>query len=196
MEGRVSAKPVGVSPWVPLLGGLESPGPKPRLLGRWTGYTHLLLDEGRGGPADGQQCRVAQRLPYREAAQQSVALRERRHQCGPRPRCCRAGRAGERPPAGRRRSSPGTGPCAAPGRSHTPPRARSPGAAASRTRRPAAWFSRSLGASREGPGGSPATGHPGASRAGGPVRAQPDLFSPGPPKANSGGTNEPFLLVA
>lgn len=193
-EERVGAKPVGVSPSVPLLGGLGSPG----LPGRRLGGTHLLLDEGPGGPADGQQRRVAQRLPHREAAQQRVALRGggigRGGSARPHPGARAGGEEGGAcPPAGRRRSSPGTGPCAAPGRSRTPPRAGSPGAAAAPTRRPAAWSSRSLRASRGGPGGARPR-QPGAPQGlGGPARVHPDLFSP---EQNSGGANELVLLVA
>ena len=64
----------------------------------------------------------------------------------PPPNSC--GRARTRAPAGRRRSSPETAPCAAPGRSRTPPQAGSLCAAASRTWRPAVWFSLSLGGKR------------------------------------------------
>lgn len=54
----------------------QDPGLTPRPALR-VGGTHLLLEEARGAAADGQQRRVAQRLAHREAAQQSIALRER-----------------------------------------------------------------------------------------------------------------------
>lgn len=58
---------------------------------------------------------------------------------------------GMRAPAGRRRNSPGTAPCAVPGRSQTPPPAGSPCSPASRTWHPAAWFSPSLGGDKRRP---------------------------------------------
>lgn len=111
--------------------------------------THLPLEDALGAVAPSQQCREAQCLAHSQVAQQCVALRER--EAGgisvtrPRPGCGRLGRGpGKCPPAGHRRSSPGTAPCAVAGRSQPPPRGRSPCTAASRTWHPAAWFSPSL----------------------------------------------------
>lgn len=63
------------------------------------------------------------------------------------------------PPAGHRKSSPGTAPCVAAGHSQTPLRGRSPCAAASRTWHPAAWFSLSLGDKKTRPKRTPPTRH-------------------------------------
>jgi hypothetical protein len=138
-------------------GAGEAPGLVPWGTGLHSALTfkYLLVVEVRGAAAEGQHRCVSQRLAHSEAAQKNVALQERGHQGrrNPGARGQSPGRLGPgtRPPAGRRRSSLGTGPCAARSHSQTPPLPGSQCAAASRRWRPAAWSSLSLGGDKRRP---------------------------------------------
>lgn len=111
-------------------------------LGKWPSLSvllYLFVVEVRRASAEGQHGCVAQRLAHGETAQKDVALQERGHQSrrSPGGRGEGWGGPGLHPPAGRKRSSLGTGPCATRGHSQIPPLPESPCAAASRRWRPA-----------------------------------------------------------
>lgn len=145
-------------PGVGRRGASEAPG---LFLGKWPSLLallYLLVVEVRRATAEGQHRCVAQRLAHGETAQKDIALRERGHQSRRSPGSGGEGWGGpgSHPPAGRKRSSLGTGPCATRGRSQTPLLPGSQCAAASRRWRPAGWFSLNLRETKESPGGASA----------------------------------------
>lgn len=131
-------------------------------LGKWPSLSVLLyllvVEVRRATEAEGQHRCVAQRLAHGETAQKDITLQERGHQSRWSPGSGGEGWGGpgSHPPAGRKRSSLGTGPCATCGRSQTPLLPESQCAAASRRWRPAGWFSLNLRETKESPGGASA----------------------------------------